>query len=78
MRIVKLTDESKTELLEILKKRNPVSLSEYENTVNDIISNVRENSSKKPEKKPDVVVRRKPKQQQVYQPGGITSIDQLD
>lgn len=42
------------------------------------ISNVRENSSKKPEKKPDVVVRKKPKQQQVYQPGGITSIDQLD
>ena len=46
MRIVKLTDESKTELLEILKKRNPVSLSEYENTVNDIISNVRENGDK--------------------------------
>ncbi|MCR5770053.1 MAG: histidinol dehydrogenase [Butyrivibrio sp.] len=46
MRIVKLTDESKSELLDILKKRSPASYTEYENTVNDIISNVRENGDK--------------------------------
>ncbi|SES08904.1 histidinol dehydrogenase [Butyrivibrio fibrisolvens] len=42
MKIVKLTDESRSELLDILKRRSPASYTEYENTVNDIISNVRE------------------------------------
>ena len=46
MRIVNLTKQSKVELLDILKKRNPASYTEYENTVNDIISNVRENGDK--------------------------------
>lgn len=46
MRIVKLTEESKSELLDILQKRSPASYTEYENTVNDIISNVRENGDK--------------------------------
>lgn len=46
MRIVNLTKQSKAELLDILKKRNPASYTEYENTVNDIISNVRENGDK--------------------------------
>lgn len=46
MKIVKLTDESKSELLDILKRRSPASYTEYENTVNDIISNVREKGDK--------------------------------
>lgn len=46
MKIVKLTDESRSELLDILKKRSPASYTEYENTVNDIISNVREKGDK--------------------------------
>lgn len=46
MKIVNLTDESKSELLDILKKRSPASYTEYENTVNDIINNVRENGDK--------------------------------
>lgn len=46
MKIVKLTDESRSELLDILKRRSPASYTEYENTVNDIISNVRENGDK--------------------------------
>lgn len=43
MRIVKLTNETKNELLNNLLKRSPSSYNEYENTVNEIISNVREN-----------------------------------
>lgn len=46
MKIVKLTDESRSELLDILKRRSPASYNEYENTVNDIISNVREKGDK--------------------------------
>lgn len=46
MKIVKLTDESRSELLDILKRRSPASYTEYENTVNDIISNVREKGDK--------------------------------
>ena len=46
MRIVKLTNETKNELLNNLLKRSPSSYNEYENTVNEIISNVRENKDK--------------------------------
>jgi len=46
MRTVKLTKETKDELLGNLLKRNPGSYTEYENTVNDIINNVRENGDK--------------------------------
>ena len=41
MRIVKLTDETKNNLLESLLKRSPNSYSQYEKTVNDIIEDVR-------------------------------------
>ena len=46
MRTVKLTKETKDELLGNLLKRNPGSYTEYENTVNEIINNVRENGDK--------------------------------
>lgn len=46
MRIVKLTNESKKELLDLLENRSPASYIEYEQTVNDIISNVRTNGDK--------------------------------
>ena len=46
MRTVKLTKETKDELLGNLLKRNPGNYTEYENTVNDIINNVRENGDK--------------------------------
>ena len=46
MRTVKLTKETKDELLGNLLKRNPGNYAEYENTVNDIINNVRENGDK--------------------------------
>ena len=46
MRTVKLTKETKDELLGNLLKRNPGNYTEYENTVNEIISNVRENGDK--------------------------------
>lgn len=46
MRIVKLTNETKNELLNNLLKRSPSSYNEYENTVNEIINNVRENKDK--------------------------------
>ncbi|MBQ9302243.1 histidinol dehydrogenase [Butyrivibrio sp.] len=46
MRTVKLTKETKDELLGNLLKRNPGSYIEYENTVNEIINNVRENGDK--------------------------------
>ena len=46
MRTVKLTKETKGELLGNLLKRNPGSYTEYENTVNEIINNVRENGDK--------------------------------
>ena len=43
MRIVKLTNETKNNILESLLKRSPNSYGEYESTVNDIIENVRKN-----------------------------------
>ncbi len=46
MRIVTLTEESKSKLLGDLLKRSPESYGEYEQIVNDIISNVKENKDK--------------------------------
>ncbi len=46
MRIVKLTEETKKELLGNLLGRNPGSYTEYENTVNDIINDIRSNGDK--------------------------------
>lgn len=46
MRIVKLTDETKKDILTGLLKRNPSQYSEYESTVKDILKNVRENGDK--------------------------------
>ena len=46
MRTVKLTKETKDELLGNLLKRNPGSYTEYENTVNEIIENVKKNGDK--------------------------------
>ncbi|MCR5404840.1 MAG: histidinol dehydrogenase [Butyrivibrio sp.] len=46
MRTLKLTSETKKELLGNLLNRNPGSYTEYENTVNDIISNIRTNRDK--------------------------------
>ncbi len=43
MRIVKLTNETKQNILETLLKRSPNSYGEFESRVNDIINNVREN-----------------------------------
>ena len=41
MRIVALTKESKKGILNDLLKRSPNNYSEYESTVNEIISNVK-------------------------------------
>ncbi|MBP3198713.1 MAG: histidinol dehydrogenase, partial [Butyrivibrio sp.] len=46
MRTLKLTEETKNELLGNLLNRNPGSFSEYEKTVNDIIENVRNKGDK--------------------------------
>lgn len=46
MRIVTLTQESKKTLLEDLLKRSPNHYGQYEKTVQDIITNVRENGDK--------------------------------
>lgn len=46
MRIVKLTDELKKDILKNLLKRSTASYTEYEARVNEIISNVRENGDK--------------------------------
>jgi histidinol dehydrogenase len=46
MRTLKLSEETKNELLGNLLNRNPGSYTEYENTVNDIINNVRNNGDK--------------------------------
>ena len=43
MRILKLTKETQTNILENLLKRSPNSYGEFENRVNEIIQNVREN-----------------------------------
>ena len=44
MKILKLTDASKTDLLNDLLKRSPNNYSQYEATVNEIIENVRINA----------------------------------
>lgn len=46
MKKVKLTSETKNNLLDSLLKRSPNSYTEYEATVNEIISNVRSNGDK--------------------------------
>ena len=46
MRIIKLTEESKKDLLHDLVKRSPNQYTQYEDTVNGIISDVRENGDK--------------------------------
>ena len=46
MRTLKLTEETQSELLGNLLNRNPGSYTEYENSVNDIIDNVRKNGDK--------------------------------
>ena len=46
MKKIRLTDETKNQILQTLLKRSPSQYTEYENTVNDIISNVRENGNK--------------------------------
>ncbi len=45
MRIVKLTEDTKKNLMEDLLKRSPNNYSQYEATVNDIISNVKANKN---------------------------------
>ncbi|MBQ8597973.1 MAG: histidinol dehydrogenase, partial [Lachnospiraceae bacterium] len=42
MRIVELNDQTKDNLLESLLKRSPSSYGEYEQTVNDIITQIRQ------------------------------------
>ncbi len=46
MKKIKLTNESKNQILENLLKRSPSQYTEYEATVNDIINNVRNNKNK--------------------------------
>lgn len=46
MRILKLTKDSKQNILENLLKRSPNNYTEYESSVNEIINNVRENRDK--------------------------------
>lgn len=46
MRTLKLTEETKKELLGNLLNRNPGSYTEYENTVNEIINDIRQNGDK--------------------------------
>ena len=46
MRTLKLTEKTKRELLGNLLNRNPGSYTEYENTVNEIISDIRNNGDK--------------------------------
>jgi len=46
MKKVKLTAETKNQILENLLKRNPSQYTQYESTVNEIISNIRENKDK--------------------------------
>ena len=45
MRIVKLDEQSKKNLLDDLLKRSPNNYTEYENTVADILSNVKKNGN---------------------------------
>ena len=46
MRTLKLTEETKKELLGNLLNRNPGSYGEYEETVNGIITDIRNNGDK--------------------------------
>lgn len=46
MRIVKLNEENKKDILRTLLKRNTGSYADYEKTVNDIIENIKENGDK--------------------------------
>ena len=46
MRVLKLTKDSKQNILENLLKRSPNNYTEYESSVNEIINNVRENRDK--------------------------------
>ena len=46
MRILKLTKDSKQNILENLLKRSPNNYTEYESSVNEIINNVRKNRDK--------------------------------
>ena len=46
MRTLKLTENTKKELLGNLLNRNPGSYTEYENTVNEIINDIRNNGDK--------------------------------
>ena len=46
MRIIKLTEETKNNLMNDLLKRSPNNYSQYESTVNEIIENVRVNKNK--------------------------------
>lgn len=46
MKKIKLNEETKSQILENLLKRSPSQYTEYEATVNEIISNVRENGNK--------------------------------
>ncbi len=46
MKKIQLTEDTKNQILQNLLKRSPSQYTEYENTVNDIISNVRENGNK--------------------------------
>ena len=46
MRIVKLTDETKNNILEDLLKRSPNNYDQYADSVNEILSNVKENGDK--------------------------------
>lgn len=47
MRIVELNDKTKNNLLENLLKRSPGSYGQYEQAVNEIISEVREKKTKR-------------------------------
>ena len=46
MRIVKLTDETRKDLLHDLIKRSPNQYTQYESTVNEIIASVRSEGDK--------------------------------
>ena len=46
MKKIRLTNETKNQILESLLKRSPSQYTEYESTVNDIINNVRNNKNK--------------------------------
>ena len=46
MRIIHLTQETKQDILNDLLKRSPNHYSQYESTVNEIITNIRENGNR--------------------------------